>query len=37
LQAARSACKQRDIILVAGSLFLVGAAREILCKEEERS
>ncbi|MBE0504776.1 MAG: bifunctional folylpolyglutamate synthase/dihydrofolate synthase [Desulfuromonadales bacterium] len=37
LQAARSACKQHDIILVAGSLFLVGAAREILCKEEERS
>ena len=37
LQAARSACHPDDMILVAGSLFLVGAVREILCKEEERS
>jgi dihydrofolate synthase/folylpolyglutamate synthase len=37
LQAARAACKPHDIILVAGSLFLVGAVRELLCREEERS
>lgn len=37
LQAARSACNPEDIILVAGSLFLVGAVRELLCKEGERS
>lgn len=37
LQAARDACHPDDIILVAGSLFLVGAVREILCKEEETS
>jgi len=37
LQAARAACNPLDIILVAGSLFLVGAVRELLCNEEERS
>jgi dihydrofolate synthase/folylpolyglutamate synthase len=37
LQAARSTCHPDDMILVAGSLFLVGAVRELLCKEEERS
>ena len=35
LQAARAACNPHDIILVAGSLFLVGAVREILCNEED--
>jgi dihydrofolate synthase/folylpolyglutamate synthase len=37
LQAARAACNPHDIILVAGSLFLVGAVRELLSREEERS
>ena len=37
LQAARRACKSNDIILVAGSLFLVGAVRELLCNEEEKT
>ena len=37
LQAARGACQPHDIILVAGSLFLVGAVRELLSREEERS
>jgi dihydrofolate synthase/folylpolyglutamate synthase len=37
LQAARTACNPHDIILVAGSLFLVGAVRELLSREEERS
>ena len=37
LQAARSVCKPHEIILVAGSLFLVGAVREFLSREEERS
>jgi dihydrofolate synthase/folylpolyglutamate synthase len=37
LQAARSACNPNDIILVAGSLFLVGAVRELLSNEEESS
>jgi dihydrofolate synthase/folylpolyglutamate synthase len=37
LQAARSACNPKDIILVAGSLFLVGAVRELLSNEEESS
>ena len=37
LQAARAACPPHGIILVAGSLFLVGAARELLSKEGERS
>jgi len=35
LQAARAACRPHEIILVAGSLFLVGAVRELLCKEEK--
>lgn len=37
LQAARGACHAGEIILVAGSLFLVGAVRELLSREEERS
>lgn len=37
LQAARTACHPHEIILVAGSLFLVGAVRELLSQEEERS
>lgn len=37
LQAARIACQPGEIILVAGSLFLVGAVRELLCAEEERA
>ena len=37
LQAARAACNPNDIILVAGSLFLIGAVRELLNREEERS
>ena len=37
LQAARAACHPREIILVAGSLFLVGAVRELLSRAEERS
>ena len=37
LQAARAACNPQEIILVAGSLYLVGAMRELLNKEEERS
>jgi dihydrofolate synthase/folylpolyglutamate synthase len=37
LQTARAACQPNDIILVAGSLFLVGAVRELLNREEERS
>jgi dihydrofolate synthase/folylpolyglutamate synthase len=37
LQAARLACNPREIILVAGSLFLVGAVRELLSREEERA
>lgn len=35
LQAARAACQPHEIILVAGSLFLVGAVRELLCQEEK--
>jgi dihydrofolate synthase / folylpolyglutamate synthase len=37
LQAARAACHPHETILVAGSLFLVGAVRELLSSEEERS
>lgn len=37
LQAARAACNPHEIILVAGSLFLVGAVRDFLSSEEERS
>ena len=34
LQAARAACNPHEVILVAGSLFLVGAVRELLSREE---
>lgn len=37
LRAARAACRPDEIILVAGSLFLVGAVRELLCRNEGRS
>ena len=37
LQAARAGCNPNEIILVAGSLFLVGAVRELLSREEEKS
>ena len=37
LQAARAACPPGAVILVAGSLFLVGGVRELLNKEGERS
>lgn len=37
LRAARAACRRDEIILVAGSLFLVGAVRELLCRNEGRS
>lgn len=37
LQAAQAACQPHEMILVAGSLFLVGAVRELLSKKEERS
>lgn len=36
-QAARAACNPDEMILIAGSLFLVGAIRELLSKEKERS